>query len=132
MTKAIMPKTNQVYYNITRPFSSEGFHKLDVSRVLREMGYSNSEAGRMLKNGAVKIWDTRVLEDGNHIEWYKRKVQEHELVECDDVLIIGKGKFVIIGKTKVNFIKRFWWYIRPYIERYITDKIRYDIIKIRG
>ena len=129
MTKAVMPKTNQVYYNITRPFSSEGFHKLDVPSVLHEMGYSNSEAGRLLNNNAVKIWDTMVSEDGNHIEWFKRKAQEHELVESNEVLIVGKGKFVIVGKEKVNIIKRFWWYIRPFIERNITDKIRYDIIK---
>ena len=133
MTKPMRPENNLLIY---RPFSAEGFHKLNVFPALLETGYSNAEIRRLFKAGAIKINDTKLTEDKAHFVWYERPVREVELIEKGDYLLIGKHRVLEIKPTYVNPFKRFWWYIRPYVEsdyqakkamrkwwRYLIEKI---------
>ncbi len=107
---------NQVYFEVVRPFSAEGFHKLDVSAAFKEIGYSNTEVKRMFSEGTIKVWDTRLA--GDKIEWFKRRTSDFELVEAGDALIFGHPKALIIDPEPVFFLKRLFWTVRPRIERF--------------
>ena len=43
MTRPQRPPTNEIGFTVKRPFSSIGFHCLDVSGALSEVGYSKTE-----------------------------------------------------------------------------------------
>ena len=118
MAKVKTPPRNQVEFSVERPFSAEGFHKLDVIGAFSEIGYSKAETRRLLCAGAIKIWDTRVQPDQRHFEWYKRPAQAFELIEPEEVLFFGKRWFVI-EPSPVQIYKRFYWWVRPHIERFI-------------
>ena len=117
MTKAQRPFGNQTGFIIKRPFSAEGFHKLDVIGAFNEIGYSKSETRRLLNAGAIKIWDTRVLPNNTQWEWYKRPSLALELIEPRDIFLFGKRLFV--DASHVPMYKRIYWCVRPYIERFI-------------
>ena len=84
-----------MFHTIRRKFSWEGFYRLDVIGALVEIGYSNSEAHRLLKSNSIKIKDTKVREGGNHYVWYWRDINKVELVEPEDVIKIGKSYITI-------------------------------------
>ena len=117
MARVKSPHSNQVFFEIKRRFRWEGFCRLNVRDAFGEIGYSKSEVNRLLKNGAIKIWDTRVTVDG--MEWYKRPSELVELVEPDDVFIFGKPKVLTIKQIPFS------------VEEIIYYKLRdtYDIIK---
>ena len=125
-------KTNQVFFKIKRPFSAEGFHKLDILEALREVGCSNMEAKRLFANGAIKVWDTRPTDDKNRWEWFQRRANAFELMELPahdkgSVLIFGRHKILEILPTAVPIWRRLFWSTRPIIERFmerIQDRIR--------
>ena len=121
MTKTMRPGGGTL--TISRLFSAEGFHKLDVFSALLEAGYSNAESHRLFKTGAIKIIDTKVTEDKTHFVGYTRPVSDFELIEKGDCLFIGKHQVLEIKSTFVNPFKRFWWYIRPFLERLFLDKV---------
>ncbi len=108
---------NQVYFEVVRPFSAEGFHTLDVRAAFKEIGYSNTEVKRMFSEGTIKVWDTRLSKD--KVEWYKRRASDFELVEAGDALIFGHPKALIIKRKPVFFLKRLFWAVRPRIERFL-------------
>jgi len=113
MTNVKAPQGNRVFYEIEREFSWEGFHNLNVIYALKEIGYSVSEATRLLNCGGIKIWDTKIY--GGKIQWYKRGVSRMELVEVGDNLIIGKRILEIKKKPFPTYRKLFYrirdvWY----------------------
>lgn len=119
-------KTNQVLFQINRPFSAEGFHKLDVIDAFREIGYSHTEAKRLLSDGAIKVWDSRVTEDGNHWEWYKRKAETYELMELPErdkgsVLLFGHPRILEVLPEPVPLLKRLFRRVRPNVEKVLED-----------
>ncbi len=124
-TKATRPQTNQPYYTFPTKFSSENFTKLDVVDILCSIGYSKAEARRLLLSGGVKIWDTRLDDGGKTFSWYKRVASQRELVEPEDVFVIGGKKFITIKKLNPPLPKRVFYWLRPYFERYILDKLSY-------
>jgi hypothetical protein len=99
MTKAQTPKNNTIFFYIERKFE-DGFCSLNVIEAFAEIAYSKAEARRLLTSGGIKIWDTRITEDGNHFEWYKRRAQVVELVEPEDVFIFGKPKALIVKASE--------------------------------
>jgi len=115
VAKVQVPSKNSVFYNVTREFSPEGFCNLNVLDAFNEIGYSRAETRRLLNDGAIKVWDTRV--NGNKMEWYKRRSREMELVEPDEVFIFGKPKVLTIRKKPFVFYKRLFYWLRPYCER---------------
>ena len=119
-----MPPGNRMFYYTEVPFSAEGFYSLDVKLAIQGMGYSGAEVNRLFASNAIKTWDTRVTQDGNHFEWYKRTSRKNELVEKGDVFIVGK-RYLTINAGKVFPLKRLFWYLRPYVERYVTDRFFY-------
>ena len=99
--------------------SWEGFAKVNILDVLKYVGYSGTAGRRLFNDGAVKIMDTKVTEDGEHFIWYQRKVEGTELVEPNDALLIGKHHWVILKG------KPFTWYEKVYYHlRDILDRIR--------
>lgn len=117
MTKAKIPENNKFYFDIIRSFSAEGFYKLDILDVLVEIGYSRTEATRLFNGRAIKIWDTRVPEGGKSFEWYLRPCQKVELVEPNDVLLVGKSRPLIIEADSIPILRRLFWWLRPRVER---------------
>ena len=114
MARVQKPLTNQVYFEVVRPFTWEGFHELDVVGAFQEIGYSKAEIGRLFKDGAIKIWDTRL--NGNKFEWYKRKAETQELVEPDDVFIFGHPKVLIIKQMPFTLWEKIYYWLRGYFE----------------
>ena len=117
-----------MFYYTEVPFSAEGFYSLDVKLAIQGMGYSGAEVIRLFNANAIKIWDTRVMEGGTHYEWYRRVAQRRELVEKGDVFIVGK-RYLTINASKVFPLKRLFWYLRPYVERYVTDRFFYKEVE---
>ncbi len=107
---------------VHRHFTWEGFHKLDVISAINEMGYSKTEIKRLFKNNAIKIWDTRVTDDGCHFVWYKRIANIFELVKPGDVFIIGKYKELTIKTIPFNWFERVYYNLR-HIKDIIQDEI---------
>ena len=110
-----------MFFDVVRGFSPEGFCSLSVVDVLKEIGYSGAEAGRLLRSGAVQIRDTRVTPDGNHWEWYRRKARETELIEPEDILSVSNSRFITIKKKPYPFYKALFYWLRPYWEKYIFE-----------
>lgn len=104
-----------IYMSVERQFSAEGFLRLDVLEVLKEI-FSSTEAHRLFKEGAVKIWDTRV-QDGK-VFWYKRSCNRKELVEKGEWVLVGRRAIQIRAKP-INIFKKVFYYVRPYVERCI-------------
>ena len=125
-------KTNQVFFEIKRPFSAKGFHRLNVLEAFREIGYSNVEAKRLLANGAIKVWDTRLTDEKKHWEWFQRRANAFELMELPahnkgSVIIFGHPRVLEILPTAVPIWRRLFWEIRPIVERLmerIQDRIQ--------
>ena len=88
---------------------------MDIVDAFNKIGYSKAEVRRLLKSGAIKIWDTRC--DGGHFEWYKRRALPVELVEPDDVLMFGHPKVLVIKKKPFPMFKRLFYWARPFVER---------------
>lgn len=102
---------------VHRRFSWEGFCNLDVIGVVKEAGHSGAETKRLFKANAIKIWDTKVLDDGCHYVWYKRVAERTELVEPEDEICIGKHQLVIIQALPFPFYLRVFYKIRDLLRR---------------
>jgi|TARA_Y100000310_G_C20674021_1_gene811847 hypothetical protein len=81
---------------ISRHFSWEGFCHINILEALNETGFSKTEAKRLFKDGAIKVWDTKVTNDGCHFVWFKRIAELVELVEPKDVILVGRNKSLTI------------------------------------
>ncbi len=110
-------------FEIKRKFSWEGFCKLDVIEAINETGYSKTEIRRLFKNSAIKIWDTKLTEDRNHFVWYKRVANTVELVEPDDVLVIGKYRRLVIRALAFSVYEKIYYKLRLFSEQ-IQDRMR--------
>ena len=115
MPKAQMPPF-QIYFNIARPFSWEGFTHLNVLEALSEIGFSKTEGKRLLSSGSIKIRDTRITEDGKHFEWYRRTAGAMELVEPNDIFYIGKRVLTIL-QIPFSIWEKLYYSIRDWIEK---------------
>ncbi len=115
-----MPDTLET--RISRRFSWEGFTKLDVVGAVNEIGYSKTEIKRLFKNNAIKIWDTKITEDGNHFVWYKRVANQVELVEPNDVIVIGKYKRLVIKAIPFSVLEKLYYKLRL-IKEQIQDRL---------
>ena len=119
MTKVKAPAGNRVFHEIWRDFSWEGFHKLNVTDAFVEIGYSKSEIKRLLKNNAIKVWDTRVV--GDKMEWYKRSVELVELVEPDEVFMFGRFKFLFVSPIPFKWYQKLYYKLRE-LKEMIWDR----------
>lgn len=94
---------------VTKKFSWEGFCKLDIAEVLDEVGFSKAESRRLWKDGAIKIYDTRVTPDG--FVWYKRKSEPVELAEPYDLIFAGRRVITILPEI-FNIWERIYYRLR--------------------
>ena len=111
---------------VRRRFSWEGFCQLDVAEAINEIGYSKTEIKRLFKSNAIKIWDTKITEDGNHFIRYKRVANSIELVEPDDVIIIGKYRGLTIKAVPFSFFEKAYYKLRL-IKEQIQERLE-DVI----
>ena len=107
--------THWIFRNILLKFSPEGFRSVNIVDMLNKVGYSKTEARRLISDGSVKIWDTRL--GGNKIVWYKICVNDSELVEPGDVLIIGGARYITLKAIPINIFLRVYYAVRPCFER---------------
>lgn len=112
-----VPKDNKVFHYVKRKFSWEGFYKLGVIEAFAEIGYSKSEARRLLNAGGIKIWDSEVHDGG--IRWYKRTANPVELVEPEDVFIFGKPKALIVKQVPFSLWERIYYRLRTLKEQLV-------------
>ena len=105
-------------------FSWEGFAKVNILDVLKKAGYSGTEAKRLFKDGAVKIMDTKVTEDGNHFIWYQRRVSLMEVVEHKDILIVGKYKSLILKAKPFTWYEHIYYHLRDIVDQIKDMKFR--------
>uniref|UniRef100_A0A6M3L783 Uncharacterized protein n=1 Tax=viral metagenome TaxID=1070528 RepID=A0A6M3L783_9ZZZZ len=124
MAKVKRPEGNQIYHFIKRKFSWEGFCNLDIIEAFSEIGFSKTEARRLLDAGSIKIWDTRIQD--SKVQWYKRRVRQVELVEPGDVLVFGKPKVLLIEKIPFTLYETLYYKLRLLKER-ILEWLEYNV-----
>ena len=108
-----------VFSNIERSFLPTGFCWVNIRQAAKEVGMLGMHFKRLFRDGAVKVWDTRITEDGEHFEWYKRKTAQDELLESGDSIIFGKYRYIIVKERadfRYNTMKLYWW-LRIWLER---------------
>ena len=104
--------------SVERDFLPTGYCRVNIKEVSRGV-VSGMEFKRLFRDGAVKVWDTKITEDREHFKWYKRKALCEELVEPGDVILFGKRKSVTI-KEKTNTLyklRKLYWRVRIWLER---------------
>ena len=95
MATPIRP-SNNIFFKVSYTFTTEGLCWLNIPQCLVDIGYSRTEAKRLLKSKSIKIYDTTYNRESWW--WYRRPANREELVEPEDVLLVGK-KVIIIKAT---------------------------------
>ena len=76
---------------------------------LTEEGFSKSEAKRLLRTKSVKVWDTRIINNGTYYEWFQRPVKDKEIMinsndPRESCICVGKFRVIRIYQAELK-----WW-----------------------
>jgi len=120
-------KGETTLYPIKRKFSWEGFCKIDILDALVEGGLSRTKAKSLFNSGAVKVWDTKVTDDGNHFKWYKRRANQTELLEIDlkddmyNTIFYGRATSMVVHTIPFSLAEKVFYRLRE-IKEILQDK----------